>query len=185
MRPIADSRHETVLDRVAVDAVDVPNRIQFVADRMLPKSPLPQRIFSTPIALTRDPAGDDVAREQAFDLLPCAAAAPLRSSLLRLDLGPADEDFLAGQRIAIDVDAVIVTQERQRSADMFRRYHGILPGQRSVETPALRAIDLPAMDALIAKTPGLSWRSSARRPMPDARRWAARATTGGRTGRPR
>jgi hypothetical protein len=41
MRPISNAFHPRVLDWVPMNIIDVPSKIGFVANQMLPKAPLP------------------------------------------------------------------------------------------------------------------------------------------------
>ena len=67
MRPVAHAGDETMLDGINVDVIDVPFEIPVVADRMLPKSPLPQRVFAIRVAPDWYARFDDSCGEAAFD----------------------------------------------------------------------------------------------------------------------
>src|SRR5215212_3182446 len=61
-----------MLDRVEVHVVDVALEILFTSNRMLPKAPLPQRIFAVAMALDRRPGSNEPMREMRLDSLPAA-----------------------------------------------------------------------------------------------------------------
>ena len=46
IRPIADAGHEAVLDRIEMNVIDVPRKVVFVANGVLPKPSLPEGIFA-------------------------------------------------------------------------------------------------------------------------------------------
>ena len=46
MRPVAHPRHETMLDRVDMDVVDMPREIGLVTGGALPIAPLPDATFA-------------------------------------------------------------------------------------------------------------------------------------------
>ena len=48
---IVDARDKLVLDRIEVDVVDVPLEISLIPNRMLPKAPLPECVFTIAMAL--------------------------------------------------------------------------------------------------------------------------------------
>ena len=70
MRPVSHARDEAMLDGIDVDVIDVSLKISIVADRMLPKSPLPQRELSIRVARNWHAGSRDGIRESAFDELP-------------------------------------------------------------------------------------------------------------------
>ena len=43
MGPIAHALHQRMLDRIEMNVIDVPRKISFVADGVLPEPPLPKR----------------------------------------------------------------------------------------------------------------------------------------------
>src|SRR5262245_56105143 len=71
MRPIRYPRREAVLDRIVVDIVYVPLIVILVANGVLPKSRLPQRILAARVGPHSESLGG-TAREQGLDLAPTA-----------------------------------------------------------------------------------------------------------------
>src|SRR5690348_6682930 len=70
MRPISDPRHQAMLDGIVMDVVDVPAKVGFVADRVLPKTALPDGTLAAMIRLGWRPSADSQARESGFDFPP-------------------------------------------------------------------------------------------------------------------
>lgn len=70
MRPVAHASDEIMFDGIDVDVIDVPLKVPVVADRVLPKSPLPQRVFAIRMARDSHAGFGDGSREAAFDQLP-------------------------------------------------------------------------------------------------------------------
>ena len=67
-RPIADTRDKTMLHRIEMNVIDVPREIRFVAQRVLPVTPLPDAPFSLFCAAPRDRfAARQGARKGRFD----------------------------------------------------------------------------------------------------------------------
>jgi hypothetical protein len=55
IRPIADTRDPSVLDRIDVAIFDMARAISFVADPMLPEPPLPDAAFAARLANRAEP----------------------------------------------------------------------------------------------------------------------------------
>jgi len=72
VRPIARPAHQSVLDRIEVDVVDVSLEILLVPNGVFPKAPLPQRIFAIAMALDRRAGGDKTMRDMRLDPPPAA-----------------------------------------------------------------------------------------------------------------
>ena len=70
MRPVAHAGDEAMLHGIDVGVIDVPLEIPVVADRVFPKSSLPQRVFAIRVALDWCTRFDDGCGEAAFDQLP-------------------------------------------------------------------------------------------------------------------
>ena len=70
VRPIRYLFHTTVLDRVVMDVIHVPLKIQLVGDRVFLISPLPQRMLALRIVCHRHPGFHDGVGECAFDCVP-------------------------------------------------------------------------------------------------------------------
>jgi hypothetical protein len=67
-----------VLDRVELRVLDVPLEIQFVTDRVLPETSLPEHVFAVGMALKRHTSGNTRVRELRFDAPPTAGEIRLR-----------------------------------------------------------------------------------------------------------
>jgi hypothetical protein len=59
-----------VLDRIVVDVIKVPRKVGFIANRMLPESPLPKRTFIAAVSLGGHPLGDNLVGKQALNSPP-------------------------------------------------------------------------------------------------------------------
>ncbi len=70
MRPVTHAGDETMFDGINVDVIDVPLKIPVVADRVLPISPLPQRVFAIRVMRDWHAGFGDGSGEAAFDQLP-------------------------------------------------------------------------------------------------------------------
>src|SRR5947209_10409474 len=60
MRPVAHPGCQTVLDWIEMDVIDVPRKVRFITDRVLPESSLPESIFSAAVLPERQSSGDDL-----------------------------------------------------------------------------------------------------------------------------
>lgn len=67
MRPIADTRYQTVFDGIEMNVVDVAGEIVVVADGVLPEPALPQRQIAIGMALQRCALFDQGATEMSLD----------------------------------------------------------------------------------------------------------------------
>src|SRR5437868_10691916 len=70
MGPIAQTRHESMLDRIVMDIIHVPNKIRLASYCVFPKSSLPQRVFAVAMTLDRETRCNDMPREMTFDVAP-------------------------------------------------------------------------------------------------------------------
>ena len=70
MRPIAHPAHQSVLDWVKVNVVDVSLEVGLVPDRMLPKARLPKRVFAIAAALDRHASANKPMRKMRLDTPP-------------------------------------------------------------------------------------------------------------------
>jgi hypothetical protein len=59
-----------MLDRIVMDLLDMSFKIRFVANRMFPEAPLPERAFSPPLPSSHCSLSGDLTREQAFSSPP-------------------------------------------------------------------------------------------------------------------
>ena len=70
VRPIADAYDETMLNGIIVNIINVSGEIGFVADRVLPVTPLPKREIAVAISPDRHPRREQRAAEMPFDAPP-------------------------------------------------------------------------------------------------------------------
>ena len=72
MRPVAHTRHKTMFDGIEMNVVDVPCEVVFIANGVLPKSPLPKREIAIRIALQLGSGIDQRSAEMPFDPPPAS-----------------------------------------------------------------------------------------------------------------
>src|SRR5689334_19173347 len=95
-----NAAHKPVLHWIEMHVIDVPLEIGLVADRVLPKAPLPKHKFT--VALTRDrhTGGNKGVRETRLDALPATGeiGVALRQSPNRMQVVREYYDRVDGKR---------------------------------------------------------------------------------------
>ena len=85
MRPIAHALHEAMLDRVKMDIIDMPGKVVFVSDGVLPETILPS---------ARSPFG------RRFNSIPASINALLKCPLIRRQRPEKSASFGGNEKIA-------------------------------------------------------------------------------------
>src|SRR5438552_9309132 len=96
-----------MLDRIEVDVVDVSLEILLSSNCVLPKSPLPERVFAAAMALDRHARGDKAMREIRLDTLPAAGKIGIarRQRPYRMQMVWQDHDGVDRERTLMPRDA--------------------------------------------------------------------------------